>query len=216
MRSNDQPEIPSANYATAPDATAVAVVLDDLDGTPPPRLGIFHFVAWLTVAAVLLGIDSTLWAYEEGFLHRDRPSIFDRAVHVIDLVSMSAGIVGFATFIRWRTRAKPMRLSPGHWILPIEVVSIVLMYLVETTGRILDAIPGGTELQFGGLLPVTLDATIALVQTVAYVWTGIRSRAHVGWLAIFVNVPLNYWFFKICCSNVRSKRRRFFSSDLSA
>jgi len=33
---------------------------------------------------------------------------------------------------------------------------------------------------------------------------------------LYVNVPLNYWFFKICCSNVRSKRRRFFSSDLSA
>ena len=31
-----------------------------------------------------------------------------------------------------------------------------------------------------------------------------------------INVPLNYWFFKISCSNVRSNRRRFFSSDFVA
>jgi hypothetical protein len=30
------------------------------------------------------------------------------------------------------------------------------------------------------------------------------------------NVPLNYWYFKIWCSNVLSKRRRFFSSDFAA
>ena len=35
-------------------------------------------------------------------------------------------------------------------------------------------------------------------------------------VGISFNVPLNYWFFKISCSNVRSNRRRFFSSDFVA
>ncbi len=34
--------------------------------------------------------------------------------------------------------------------------------------------------------------------------------------AFYINDPLNYWFFKIWCSSVLSKIRRFFSSDFAA
>ena len=37
-----------------------------------------------------------------------------------------------------------------------------------------------------------------------------------GRYVIIINDPLNYWFFKIWCSSVLSKIRRFFSSDFAA
>jgi hypothetical protein len=76
----------------------------------PPRLGIIHLLAWITVAAVIFGIRRTLWVYESSF------SLLTIIVMFITIFR-SAGLVGAGILINVKRLQIQDRFQPGHWLL---------------------------------------------------------------------------------------------------
>jgi len=113
------------------------------------------------------------------------------------------------------------KLPPGAYV--VEGYGEMLSTLTRTTSKDITLSGGNAQVDVGVL---ELRPGFVLQSKLAGRWGNLAEYygkeppkwqiADARGLPKNINVPLNYWFFKICCSNVRSKRRRFFSSDLSA
>jgi hypothetical protein len=86
----------------------------------PPRLGIIHFLAWMTFAAVLLVMDSALKSFSMRPL-----SQYDTAIRIcrasVDII-LAALLVGGGVFLIDCFRRKAGAFQPGHWILSISAI----------------------------------------------------------------------------------------------
>ena len=94
MSSNGSPENPSASDVAAPGSASAPPIVNDLDGTPPPRLGIIHLLAWLTIAAVLFGTNRSAHGSSEASTIPIGSSRIYQALDTIRLAVMAAGVVG--------------------------------------------------------------------------------------------------------------------------
>ncbi len=114
MDANDLREIPMPGHVADASAQAAPAILDDPARTPPPRLGIIHLLAWLTVASALLGTERSVQILEKAASHPDKFASHYLLLDSILAVALAAGVVGLAALVRWRASEKPQSLGPGH------------------------------------------------------------------------------------------------------
>jgi hypothetical protein len=86
------------------------------DTTPtylqPPRLGIIHLLAWMTVAAVLFNYDYSHVPANQVFVLK-----IGRIIGIFLEILNAAGLVGCGVLLSAKIRGMPGRLQPGHWLL---------------------------------------------------------------------------------------------------
>ena len=152
MNSDEPQEIPDGAEVTSTDSFAEPTILDEPHGDPPPRLGIIHLLAWLTVAAVLFGIENWLRNVENasGTRQGPLPTVY-QGFSFASFSMMSAGVVGIVTLLRWRFRGRPQPLSPGHWILVCFASSCAIGYSLSTAWRMCSLAPRQRNFQIWNL-----------------------------------------------------------------
>jgi hypothetical protein len=97
----------------------------------PPRLGIIHFLAWMTLAAVLLSLNCSVYLdpYGPFSQHQTLLKICQTAVDII----LAALLVGGSVLLADCFRRKSGAFQPGHWILSISALQFsaewVIFYL---------------------------------------------------------------------------------------
>jgi hypothetical protein len=187
MSSDDPQEIPNAGEVPSENAPAGAIILDEPAAVPPPRLGIIHMLAWLTVAAVLFGIESWEKNAENasGNPQGLNPAIA-QSFSFASLSFMSAGVVGVTTLLRWRYRNRPQRLAPGHWILIAFAFSCVIGYCISTALRMYLLASGQQVTMKVNLLLLPGWVLLYLAQFVIYVRAAARSKSERGWRRVLI------------------------------
>ncbi|MBN2580778.1 MAG: hypothetical protein JXB10_17465 [Pirellulales bacterium] len=89
----------------------------------PPRLGIIHFLAWITLSAVLLGLLQSFNQYAEETLG-DKYSGYRQSVGMasfsVPFILIAAELVGMAVVIRGRLSHQPGRWQPGHFLIVVH------------------------------------------------------------------------------------------------
>jgi hypothetical protein len=84
----------------------------------PSRLGIIHFLAWMTIAAVLLSLDFSLKTFSPGPISQNQ-SDMNAWRAAIDII-LAAFLVGGGVLSIDCFRGKPGAFQPGHWIVAIS------------------------------------------------------------------------------------------------
>jgi hypothetical protein len=180
---DDPHEIPRANLPT--DAPVAPAICDEPDGTPPPRLGVIHLLAWLTIAAVLFGIDRSARILEKASKHPDWVVSHYPAIDTVRLAAMAAGAVGLVALVRWRAGGRPRPLAPGHWILAAEIIAMLLVYGVEIARRMIAAVSDHADPRTSFLPVIAVYALIAMAQMLAFAAAVLRCLEKGGWQWIF-------------------------------
>ncbi len=157
---------------------------DEPDGTSPPRLGVIHLLAWLTVAAVLFGTERSVRLIESASNHADNFIAHYLAFDMIHLAAMAAGVVGLAALVRWRVGGKPRPLAPGHWILVTEIIPMLLIYGIEFARRVIVGRFGVTGTPTSYLPLVAFHALIATEQMFAFAAAVMWCVARSGWRCV--------------------------------
>ncbi len=165
--------------ATTPADPPIAPIPAEPEYYQPPRLGIIHLLAWITVSAVLFGFDGVLKTLDVAFKLSD----VVRALQFVGLAGMAAGIVGLTALVRWRNRSACGPLAPGHWILIAEVVASLLSYCGDTANELLQpfAIPNQISLLAMEAAAMLVDLTRMSI----YIWAALRIKENRGWRGIF-------------------------------
>ena len=94
-----------------------------IEYSQPPRLGIIHLLAWVTVAAVLMKLNLALEVLPSGSANLNLSETYllagklQQAARVIVTAALFVG--GFVFWLD-RYRRKPGYLQPGHWIVGID------------------------------------------------------------------------------------------------
>jgi len=101
----------------------------------PPRLGIIHLLAWTAVAAVFLKFGLAIESMDAGPVQDLPPalSVAMRSIHAAFGVLHAAALVGCGTLLLARARGWPGRFQPGHWIVLLQSVMVLLSYFVWIT-----------------------------------------------------------------------------------
>jgi hypothetical protein len=185
MISDDPQEIPEAPEVTGADAPAAPAILDEPSGTPPPRLGIIHLLAWLTVSAVFLGTERSVQILEKAASHPDTIAAHYLVLESIRAVALASGVVGLAALIHWRVGVQPRPLAPGHWILYIEIIALLLVFGVETARRIIVAVWDVSNVRASYTPALAIYAPIAAAQMIAFAAAALRCVEKGGWQWIF-------------------------------
>lgn len=92
-----------------------------------PRLGIIHFLAWITLTAALIG----LWEFARLF---DTPGggspggerSLGEILFCADLVAVAAGFVAACSVLRAKSRDLFLDAEPGHWLAIVHSVLFVV------------------------------------------------------------------------------------------
>jgi hypothetical protein len=99
----------------------------------PPQLGIIHLLAWMTVAAVLLGI------YEYLYLGRSRqPVTFVTWLIMFSRNLQAAALVGAGVAINAKIHQPWRHFQPGHWLL----LYLGLTTLLTLVSRLFERLAG--------------------------------------------------------------------------
>jgi hypothetical protein len=102
----------------------------------PPRLGIIHLLAWVTVAAVLMKYNLALDVFHPSLDNESVLKVIFKIFQAGSDILRAAILVGGVVFWLDRIRQKPGKIQPGHWIVGIEslrTLSIVLMDWLHNT-----------------------------------------------------------------------------------
>jgi hypothetical protein len=104
------------------------------DWYQPPRLGIIHLLAWVTVAALLMKFDLAISFFDTGGGPRQTESykLATNLIGAVNAILFSAIFTGGAVFFWDRIRRRERsRIQPGHWIVTISLI----LGLIELMSR---------------------------------------------------------------------------------
>jgi hypothetical protein len=177
MNADDSPE----TSATEEEASA---------GAPPPRLGVIHLLAWLTVAAVFLGTERSVLLLETA---ASRPDTRVEPYFLLDsirVIALAAGVVGLAALVRWRTSERPQPLGPGHWILAVDGTAMLLVYGVVLARRTIVAVLVPADSRITYLPELVLIVAILVARMFAFAVAAQRQEVKGGWRRIMVMLAI--------------------------
>ncbi len=100
-----------------------------------PQFGIIHLFLWTTVTAVLLSIELPLWADElprGGFIGY----LWQKVSIILSSIMGAAELVAAGVLLRARCHTMPRRLQPGHWLVLIGALTMILHLAVWGTVRL--------------------------------------------------------------------------------
>jgi hypothetical protein len=186
MNSGELHKIPIVDKVAGTDTPAVPAVLDEPGGTPPPRLGIIHLLALLTISAVLFGAQRGVQILEKSASHTDKLTAHYLILDSIYLAVLAAGVVGLAALARWRASTRPQSLGPGQWILAVAGTAMLLTYSVEITRRAIVAFWDPANARMSYLPQLAFSATVAAAQMFAFTVVAQRYVERGGWRRIIV------------------------------
>ena len=184
MDANDSREILMPDHVGDAAAPAAPTILDAPAGTPPPRLGIIHLLAWLTVASALLGTERSVQILEKAASHPDKFTAHYLVLDSIRVVALAAGVVGLAALVRWRSNGRALPLAPGHWILAAEGTALLATYLVQIVQRVIVAILDNPNDRISYLPAFGLLALIAAAQMFMFALAVSRCAEKGSWQVI--------------------------------
>jgi hypothetical protein len=133
----------------------------------PPRLGIIHLLAWMTVAAVLFGIN-------ESLRFSQAPLTYRTFIGMFYTIFRAAGLVGAGVLINTKRRQSLCFFQPAHWLLLyISLATMVNLVYVIALRFILTGIYG---------YPITIISLCELVfQVFCLFWIASRIREPGRW-----------------------------------
>jgi hypothetical protein len=103
----------------------------------PPRLGIIHFLAWITVAAVILGLFQSFNHFAEETLGQQYATYkhsINFIVYSINFIIIAAKLVGMTVVVRGRIRRQPSRWQPGHFLITAHSIYDIFYYSISLVG----------------------------------------------------------------------------------
>ena len=152
-----------------------AARLSGIDQTP--RLGIIHFLAWITVAALFFKLDLAVgpatWS-------------IDGLLTALFIVWTAAGVVGSASIAGARRRGLIARLAPGHWILIALVAPILNSLLVYLPVGCVIVLRGQGSWSSANQRILAIDIVNALVECAIFLVAAWRLRHQPVWAPLLV------------------------------
>jgi hypothetical protein len=158
----------------------------------PPRLGIIHLLALMTVTAVFLT------AFTPITLQRPLPVVL-LCIFSFKFIIKAAGFVGAYVLLRAIIRHTPGCLQPGHWML--------LFGFVETLGTIINWLVYAWLNNFlqASFDPLVLAVVVTICESAAYFWCASRIPERGRWKLFFrlwavaVSLPAVLVFIEFLC-----------------
>jgi hypothetical protein len=98
----------------------------------PPRLGIIHLLAWITVAALMMKFNLAIEKYQPGPTLPELFQLIAKLIHAGNEIVSAAILAGGAVFWIDRSRGKPGKIQPGHWIVAINSLGIPCYLLLQS------------------------------------------------------------------------------------
>jgi hypothetical protein len=153
----------------------------------PPRLGIIHLLAWITVAAVLMSFNLVLDQVKPEASNISASSRFLRISEAERLllqirrsafsIVQAATLVGGIAFWLDQFRRKPGRLQPGHWMLAINSIAIPGLLALDALRSCLYAF---SVLRFIDFVFI-IYALFMFLQSAAFAWGAWRLPEFRRW-----------------------------------
>ena len=158
----------------------------------PPRMGLAHLLAWVTLAAILMKFTAYL---EMGIHNESFKTGWLWAVHRIVWYAFSAvssaSLLGAIVIMRDKLRGATGRLQPGHWIIVVYAIQWS-GYLVINLARM--GLYGSLELssQTSSLIAWTYAyGAISLVTAISFLVAAVRLRDGFRWLLLMLALSGN-------------------------
>lgn len=180
----------------------------------PPRLGIIHLLAWVTIAAMLMKFDLAVGSPQIG--RPNHSESFNLAVKLIDAANSilsAACLTGGAVFWCDRFRRKPGRIQPGHWIVAINAC----LFVMELALRPLEAsLPNGGEPGESRIIVIFLVFLAAVVPVcLAFFFAAYRLPEPRRWKCALALQGLEYLGYSLTLIMNLLLFRKFFEPALS-
>jgi hypothetical protein len=103
----------------------------------PPRLGIIHFLAWITLSALFFGLFQSFYQFAAETLGK-RYLTFVSSLQIgliaPGLILLAAEIVGMTVVLRGRLRHELGRWQPGHFLIVIHSLFNLIHYMISLLG----------------------------------------------------------------------------------
>jgi hypothetical protein len=133
-------------FEKSPAASPLLSISPLIEYYQPPRLGIIHLLAWVTVAAILMKFNVAMEMLRTPTSSESKA--FQLAQQILmysGWIIMAAMLVGGGVFYNDRFRRKKGGpLQPGHWLIAINGVAVVFSLILWAAMTILQSTyPGG-------------------------------------------------------------------------
>jgi hypothetical protein len=149
----------------------------------PPQLGIIHLLAWMTVTAVLLKLSLAINSFHHSALSE---TVFSKVMNSASAAVYAAGIVGFAVLVRAWRRGSMGRLQPGHWMILILAIVIIVWFVDFAIVSLLKQTELLPLLQPSTLYQVIMCMlSVLLVSSALWFWAARRTADGRRWKALF-------------------------------
>ncbi len=153
--------------------------VDAVDYLSPPRHGIRHLLAWLTVSAVMLRF---LVLPQSSFFSLDGPALQaqQHAMGIFRAAYFSAVLCAAVVLLRTKLRGTPGPFQPGHWICLAMAPCLATIAFVENglSGYLASA----NHLLSGfGRAATGLVLWPVLIQVAVFVWCTIQRMYTSAW-----------------------------------
>jgi hypothetical protein len=117
-------ELPAAE--TSPGKTCYVAISPTVEYYQPPRLGLIHLLAWVTIAAVVMKFNlaletSSTQPDDRSELFQFAAKLFGALQTILDAAILTGGLVFWSD----RFRCKSGRIQPGHWIVAIACFAVM-------------------------------------------------------------------------------------------
>jgi hypothetical protein len=149
----------------------------------PPRLGIIHLLAWITLSAVFIGTFQSFMQFIEATFGKQAITLHLGSIGInsIAFINIAAELVGMAVILRGRILHQPGRWQPGHFIIVIHACSDVLLIILSLANLYFINLPGTSSSQYLCLIFLV----IFWIKTALFLWWWKRSRDFLRWKILF-------------------------------
>ena len=165
----------------------------------PPRIGIIHLLAWVTCTAILLKFNTgmeMLSAPPSNAVTLPQP-FFYQGIHAARCILNGALLVGASVLFHALWRREKGRFQPGHWILAINGVSILLWCLLNFAAVLILA----GDLRMLGSFGMYLNIVSLSFHAIATAWAAWKLPEHGRWTIYLgmssLNAAYHAWGYPI-------------------
>ena len=162
----------------------------------PPRLGIIHVLAFLTLAAGVILPNALAHYYGKNTPVPNVPPgarVVWAGLQINMNLCRAASWVGLGVLVFCRIRRIPGRLQPGHWVLLLQSIAMIFGFLWEKTsylwfGSMSDTIKLHSMIKLQSILA----GYVMFLVVVAYVLLIVFLREAISWKALFASLAVMF------------------------
>jgi hypothetical protein len=173
------------------------IVAKPIEYFQPSRLGIIHFLAWMTVAAALMKLDQVWEMFNLPYFENVNSYflIFQQIRNAFSSILEAALLVGGVVFAIDLCRKKTGSPQPGHWLMGINCFLFLLGIFLHTA--ILRCVTDNSSHNM--YIVLVLFPGVSLIVMLTYIQIAFHVAVRGRWRMLFWILACNEVITFVCC-----------------